>query len=108
MRGLPRYVSLRAAAPLYQISNLMTHDPPADRDVVIMECVGMFSNESEALQSWRRDLQLVWMSQLLRGDGRTVRWRYRAAVKLARSGNGHLATVMNRIFPSAQKPGNKR
>ena len=53
------------------------------------------------LQEWRRGCGVLWVSEMLRADGRTPRQRYTAALRVA-SGGADLARLRRILFGSGR------
>ena len=95
-------VLLQLAHHGYRIRGIWRNDPPSERDVAIMEVVGMTVQERRALHEWRRRHSLLWLSQLLQPDGKAVAWRWRKQLTADMERSAELSSVLQRMFPSMQ------
>ena len=104
MTGAPwtAVVMVQAAGLGYRIRGGPAHEPPFSNDKAIMEVVDMDENERSELQTWRRARGLLWVGQLLRPAGRSVRGRWCQEVWEITKSVGPLQVVMSRIFEAGR------
>ena len=97
-------VLLQMAEAGYKVRGLGSNPRPAERDVAVMEATELDEFEWDALQEWRRGKGILWMSQLLQGDGCTVSNRWHADIAAGKRSDGPLGRALSRLFPSSTTP----
>ena len=84
----------------YKLRGVDWGDKAAANDVPLRHAVPADSaTQLQLVDEWRRARGILWLSQMLRADGRTLRARYQRDVAEARAESGKLAEWMKRLFP---------
>ena len=76
---------------------MLAHRQPARGDITVIESASkMRDRKLSEFQEWRRGCGVLWVSEVLRADGRTPRQRYTAALRAA--GGADLARLRRILF----------